>query len=69
MDGSNAPGFTPGDRYLHARVKGQTTTGIKPDGMHRMPLGLPQGIVTFMLGRRSNTTGIKPVAWIKCVFF
>ena len=47
------------DRYLHARAK-VNTTGIKPDGMHRMPLGLPQGIVTFMLGRRSITTGIKP---------
>jgi hypothetical protein len=23
-----------------------------------MPLGLPQGIVTFMLGRRSITTGV-----------
>jgi hypothetical protein len=26
------------------------TTGVKPDGMRRMPLGLPQGIDTFMLG-------------------
>ena len=25
-----------------------------------MPLGLSQGIVTFMLGRRSATTGVKP---------
>ena len=36
------------------------TTGIKPDGMHRMPLGLSQGFVTFTLGRRSITTGVKP---------
>jgi hypothetical protein len=28
--------------------------------MHRMPLGLSQGILTFMIGRRSITTGIKP---------
>ena len=33
--------------------------------MVRMPLGLSQWIVTFMLGRRSATTGIKPDGMVR----